>query len=86
LSVSERRMLIAHWVSVTWESLIANGAESLIRQSFVETGFLVAKDGSENHLIKMAGLVDGYTMDREIPPVRGSFFIYVVFLPISPSK
>ena len=62
LSASDRRLLLANWVSVAWEELKANGAH-LIRQSFVETGFLVARDGSENHLIKMAG-VKGYTVPR----------------------
>jgi hypothetical protein len=60
VSASERRLLLARWVSVAWESLQTN-AESLIRQSFVETGFLLARDGSENHLIKMAGVED-YTV------------------------
>ena len=58
VSASERRLLLARWVSVA--SLQAN-TESLIRQSFMETGFLLARDDSENHLIKMGGVED-YTV------------------------
>ena len=54
LSAGDRRVLLAQWVSVAWESLTRD--EYLIRQSFVQTGLLVARDGSENHLIKMAGI------------------------------
>ena len=54
LSADDRRLLLAQWVSVAWESLCRD--KYLIRQSFVQTGFLVARDGSENHLIKMAGI------------------------------
>ena len=54
LSAGDRRLLLAQWVSVAWESLCRD--KYLIRQSFVQTGFLVARDGSENHLIKMAGI------------------------------
>ena len=54
ISAGERRVLLAQWVSVAWESLKQD--EYLLIQSFVQTGLLVAKDGSENHLIKMAGV------------------------------
>lgn len=59
LSAGDRRLLLANWVSVAWDSIQEN--EHLLRQAFVETGFLVAKDGSENHLIDMAGKED-YTV------------------------
>jgi hypothetical protein len=49
-------MLIATWTSVAWAELCDIGkANSLIRSAFVDTGFLVAKDGSENGLIKLQG-------------------------------
>jgi hypothetical protein len=56
LSVSSRRMLLAGWLSKVWGELIDSDKNiTLIRKSFVDTGFLVAMDGSENHLIDLDG-------------------------------
>jgi hypothetical protein len=41
LSAGDRQLLLAQWVSVAWESLKRD--EYLIRQSFVQTGLLVAR-------------------------------------------
>ncbi len=53
----ERRVLLATWLAASWDSL--RNEEDFLRTAFVSTGFLVAKDGSENHLVK-AGGVDNY--------------------------
>jgi hypothetical protein len=56
ISKSQKRMLIATWTSVAWAELCAAElADSLIRTAFVDTGFLLAKDGSENGLVKLQG-------------------------------
>ena len=52
LTNSERRMLVAKWTAESWEE-ICTSHKSLLRSAFVDTGFLVAKDGSENHLITL---------------------------------
>jgi hypothetical protein len=51
LSDPRKRMLLATWSSEAWREM-CNENHHLIRQSFVETGFLLAKDGSENHLVR----------------------------------
>jgi len=53
LSETRKRLLIARWVSESWEEICAHHPH-LIRQAFVETGFLLAKDGSENHKVHIA--------------------------------
>ena len=53
-----RRMLMAQWVVLAWSYASKN--PKLMRQAFVSTGFLLAKDGSEDSLIKMAGLPDDF--------------------------
>jgi hypothetical protein len=58
LSASCRRMLMAHWVVLAWRKI--KQKKHLMRQSFVSTGFLIAKDGSEDHKIKMSGLPEGF--------------------------
>ena len=41
---------------MAWAELCdAEKANSMIRSAFVDTGFLLAKDGSENGLIKLQG-------------------------------
>ena len=50
---SQRRMLLAQWVSDAWDDVCTNHLH-LIQRAFVTTGFLVAKDGSENHLIDLS--------------------------------
>ncbi len=54
LSSGEKRMLVASWASRAWSEFCAEMA-SQIRESFVKTGYLVAKDGSEMELIQMQG-------------------------------
>jgi hypothetical protein len=51
LSDPRKRLLLATWASETWQEM-CNENHHLIRQAFVETGFLLAKDGSENHLVR----------------------------------
>jgi hypothetical protein len=52
LSASRKRMLVATWASEAWEEVCREN-QWMIRQAFVKTGFLVAKDGSENGLIEL---------------------------------
>jgi hypothetical protein len=49
-----RRMLMAQWLSAAWTELTTKHAH-MIDSAFVKTGFLVAKDGSEDHLIDIQG-------------------------------
>ena len=49
-----RRMLMARWLSDAWADLTTNYSH-LIESAFVKTGFKVAKDGSEDHLIEIQG-------------------------------
>jgi hypothetical protein len=52
LTNSAKRMLVAQWVSTAWQDISTNN-KGLIRSAFVKTGFLLAKDGSENHLVQL---------------------------------
>ena len=54
LSTREKRMLMATWASEAQHEL-ATGHKRAITSAFVKTGFLLAKDGSENHLIDLGG-------------------------------
>jgi hypothetical protein len=56
LSASQRRMYMAQWVAAAWH-VIREDADFL-RNAFVSTGFLIAKDGSENNKIKLAGITN----------------------------
>ena len=48
-------MLMAKWLDWSWQILQAH--PHLLRQSFVSTGFLLAKDGvSEQHLVDVPAL------------------------------
>jgi UDP-N-acetylglucosamine transferase subunit ALG13 len=53
-------MLVATWTAEAWEE-VCRDHHVMIRQAFVETGFLVAKDGSENGLIKLEATRRGVT-------------------------
>ena len=56
-SAMHRRMLMARWMSEAWDSLVTDHSE-MIEKAFVSTGFLLAKDGSEDHLLKLQGWTD----------------------------
>jgi hypothetical protein len=45
-----KRMLVARWASEAWDEFCREN-QDCITSSFVETGFLIAKNGSENHKI-----------------------------------
>ena len=45
-----KRMLIASWAAMAWQEM-QRDKQYLIEQAFVQTGFLLAADGSENHLV-----------------------------------
>ena len=49
-----RRMLMATWLSEAWTDLTTNHSH-MIDAAFIKTGFKVAKDGSEDHLIEIQG-------------------------------
>ena len=49
-----RRMFMAKWLQDAWLDLILNNRH-IILNAFVETGFLVAADGSEDGKIKLQG-------------------------------
>ena len=53
-SAMERRILMAQWLSKAWDDLTQNHSH-MITKAFVDTGFLIAKDGSEDHLIDFQG-------------------------------
>ena len=50
----ERRMLMAQWLSDAWTDLTTNHSH-MIESAFIKTGFKIAKDGSEDHLIDIQG-------------------------------
>ena len=47
-------MLIVQWLADAWEDLTTNH-KKLIELAFVHTGFLLAKDGSEDHKMSIQG-------------------------------
>lgn len=53
-SAKARRMLMAQWFQDAWLDLTLNN-KHIIKKAFVDTGFLLAKDGSEDHLLKLQG-------------------------------
>ena len=55
-SAKSRRILMARWLSEVraWTDLTENNS-TLIENAFVHTGFKIAKDGSEDDLIKLQG-------------------------------
>ena len=54
LEAWQRRVKMATWVAVAWTLLREDAA--FLRSSFVSTGWLIAQDGSENHLPKIPGV------------------------------
>ena len=56
LTTSKRRMLMATWAAAAWA--VVRQDASFLRSAFTSTGFLFAKDGSENDLIKVPGVPD----------------------------
>jgi hypothetical protein len=56
-SAAARRMLMAQWLSDAWTDLTTNHVH-LIESAFIKTGFKIAKDGSEDHLIDIQGWSD----------------------------
>lgn len=52
LEMCDKRMAVAQAASESWERMIQHHSY-LFRAAFVDTGFLVAMDGSENHLIEL---------------------------------
>ena len=72
LPAGQRRMLMAAWTVIAWEH--TKHQTNLLRQSFVSTGFLLAKDGSEDHLIKMSGLPEHHVYSYREPVVQDVLF------------
>ena len=58
LSASCRRMLMTTWVLAAWRKVRTE--DDFLRKAFVSTGFLLAKDRSEDDLIKLAGCIIAY--------------------------
>ena len=52
ITVADRRRLVTKWASEAWAEMCAN-SQKLIKSAFVSTGFLLAKDRSEDHLISL---------------------------------
>ena len=52
IQTCEKRMLFATWAAEAWQDLCTTN-RYLIDSAFLQTGFLIARDGSENHLIKL---------------------------------
>ena len=59
LEAREKRMLLAEWTSRAWREINTEceneEGSNLIHLAFVETGFLLALDGREDHLIRLQG-------------------------------
>jgi hypothetical protein len=53
-------------LSVVWKQIKAESGDTLIPSAFVKSGFLVAKDGSENHLINIHKNVHDYVPYPEV--------------------
>ena len=53
---------IVNWVASAW-AILKTKAE-FIRKAFVSTGWLLAKDGSENHLVKLKNWFEAYDFPR----------------------
>jgi hypothetical protein len=50
LQAWERRVFLAVWLARAWQQMQADNP-TMFRAAFVHTGFLLAADGSEKHLI-----------------------------------
>ena len=53
LSASSRRQKMASWGAAAWA--ILREETELLKSAFVSTGFLINRNGTENHLIKLRG-------------------------------
>jgi hypothetical protein len=53
-SAAARRILMAQWLSAAWTDLELNH-KHLLDSAFLQTGFLLAKDGSEDGLVSLQG-------------------------------
>jgi len=49
----QKRVKLVLWLCTAWERMRKD--HSFIKSTFVSTGWLIARDGSENHLIKIPG-------------------------------
>ena len=58
ISSTEKRMMAARLVSEEWAKMCAND-HHLILSAFTGTGWLIANNGTENHLIKLWKLRKG---------------------------
>jgi hypothetical protein len=65
LSAAERRIYIVTWVAEAWK--VMQTMPEFIRTAFVQTGWLLAKDGSENHLVKLRKWKETYNFPRPDP-------------------
>ena len=57
ITKAKKRMLIATWTSEAWMGMCSNPDKKVFNKAFVDTGFLLAKDGSENGLVNLQGWV-----------------------------
>ena len=55
-SVSDRRILITHWVGKAWKKLCSSGYENLRRRFWEKTGCLITAEGSDDEKITPEGL------------------------------
>ena len=70
VTASEKRMLVAQWVSQAWSDFLREEGY-IIEQSFVKTG-----DGSEDHLVKLEGRASQrYTVATPVGP-EGEFMFH----------
>ena len=60
LHAYQRRIYLATWTALAWQILRSDDA--FLRSAFISTGCLLAKDGSEDHLIKVHG-IDNYNFN-----------------------
>ena len=61
LCAADKRMLMAQWASKAWEDICLNH-HHLLLAAFVKTGFLLAKDGSQNGQVELEkGGLGNYT-------------------------
>jgi hypothetical protein len=67
LTACERRIFIVNWVASAWGALKANA--EFIRSSFVSTGWLLAKDGSENWMVSLKKWDSAYGFPKPEPVV-----------------
>ena len=56
LTASQRRIHMTIWAAATW--VILKEKKNFIRNAFISTGFLINKNRSEDHVIKVSGFPD----------------------------